>query len=597
MTILDKVNSPADIKTLPSAELNELASDVRAAIIHRDSQVGGHLGPNLGVVEMTIALHKVFNSPTDKLIWDVSHQSYPHKILTGRKAFFTDSDKLGGTTGYTDPKENEHDFIRVGHTSTSVATAVGYAKARDLQGKQENIIAIIGDGALSGGLAFEGLDGAGDFKNNLIVILNDNEWAIDENHGGMYRHLAALRESNGTLENNLFKSFGLDYKYLDAGNDIEKLTELFESVKDIDHPIVLHIHTKKGNGYQPAIENPVVLHQMFGPFNPETGEYLDQTAPGRAYDDVIGEFMEDKLASGDKLVAITAAIPMFFGLMGFAQKHPENYIDGGIAEQYTVTLGGAIAKAGTRAFIFQYATFLQRAYDQLNHDLALNEEPAIVIVKGGMIGGNNDTHQGSFVNSITSNIPNIIDLAPASEADLKAMLNWAYNQHEHPVIIHLSERGFETRPTRVTNFSQPSYELVKSGEGVAILGLGGMLTTAEAAADELAKVGVNATVVNPHSINQVDTAVLDKLAETHSVFVTLEDGAVDGGFGQKVASYLSQKGVKVLVKGADTIFIDNTPQDELFTTFRLTPALIAEDVKAAFEQPEARGFIKKLFSK
>ncbi|KST77483.1 1-deoxy-D-xylulose-5-phosphate synthase [Lactococcus lactis subsp. lactis] len=599
MTVLDKVNDPKDIKGLTALELEELATNVRDAILNRVSQYpGGHLGPNLGVVEMTIALHKVFNSPVDKLIWDVSHQSYPHKVLTGRKEFFTDKDKFSGTTGYTDPEENEHDFIRVGHTSTSIATAMGYALARDMQGKKENIVAIIGDGALSGGLAFEGLDGVGTLNGNLIIIVNDNEMAITENHGGIYQHLADLRASKGTSANNLFKSFGLDYRYLEEGNDIQSLIALFESVKDINRPIVLHIHTEKGHGYKPAVENKEGMHQVFAPFDIATGQPVNSsTNIVRSYNNVFLDFMEEKLAKGDNLIAINAAIPMFFGLSQFAKNHPKNYVDGGIAEQYTVTLGGAIAAAGTRAIIFQNATFLQRAYDQLNHDLALNKEPAIVIISNSQIGGTNDTHQGSFVYSQTSNIPNVIDLAATSEEDLFAMLNWAYNQHEHPVFIHLPEHTLENRPTKITDFSKPQYEVVKSGEKVAILGLGAMLEKAENVAEELEKSGFNPTVVNPFFANLLDVAALDKLSETHGLFVTIEDGTKDGGFGQKVATYLASKGIKTLVYGADTEFIDAVPKEELYNRYHIRPELMATDIIEATKESKGPNFFKKIFSK
>lgn len=540
-------------------------------------------------VEMTIALHRVFNSPEDKLIWDVSHQSYPHKILTGRKSFFTDENKLGGTTGYTDPSESVHDFIRVGHTSTSIATAVGYAMARDMRGGKENVIAIIGDGALSGGLAFEGLDGAGDFNKNLIIIVNDNEWAIAENHGGIYRHLAELRASKGTSANNIFKSFGLDYRYLDEGNDIQSLIHLFESVKDINHPIVLHIHTEKGHGYQPAIENKEALHQAFEPFNVETGEYLNKTKPTRNYNDVILEFMDKKIEEGENLVAINAAIPFVFNLKQFAAKHPQNYVDGGIAEQYTVTLGGAIAAAGGRAFIFHAATFLQRAYDQLSHDVALNKEPAIVIVHGGTIGGANDTHQGSFALSLTSNIPNIIDLAPTSEEDLLAMLEWANAQHEHPVVIHLPERGFENRASGITDFSKAKYQILKSGSNVVIFGLGSMYSQAEKVAAELTKSDINATVVNPLFTNKIDEETLAQLVTNHQVFVTIEDGTLDGGFGQKIAAALGKYGVKFLTFGAEAEFIDAVPMDELYHRYHLTPELMSEDILKAVKATKSEG--------
>lgn len=575
MSVLDKIDSPADLKKVSNQELEELASEIRAAVLHKVSNIGGHVGPNLGATELTIALHKVFNSPIDKFIWDVSHQTYPHKILTGRKNGFTDG-HFHDITPYTSQRESKHDFFTVGHTSTSIANALGYAKARDLTNGKGNIIAVIGDGSLSGGLAMEALNNAGDFKGNLIILVNDNQMSIAENHGGLYRNLAELRATNGQAENNFFKTFGLDYKYLEKGNDIESLIHLFEEVKDIDHPIVLHIHTEKGRGYQPALENKEAFHWHM-PFDLETGQskVIDS---GKSYSSVILDYMDKKVSEGLPLVAINAAIPGIFGLKQFAAKYPDRYIDAGIAEQFTITFGGAMAAAGARPIIFHNSTFVQRAYDQFWHDLAINEEPAIVIVKGGVISGSDETHQGSSAMTWISNIPNIKYLAPTSEEEFISILDWAIAQHEEPVVIQMPEHGLESRPTVLTDYSNPSYQMTKSGEKVALLALGGLYSHGEKVSKVLAENGINATLINPLFVNDLDQAFLENLVENHQVIATIEDGILDGGFGQKVASFLGKYDVKVLNFGAKREFNDSVPVTELYNRYHLTPELMVADI-------------------
>ncbi|MFC4652077.1 1-deoxy-D-xylulose-5-phosphate synthase [Lactococcus nasutitermitis] len=580
MSVLDKVNSPEDVKKLTNEELENLAGDVREALLYKVSEVGGHVGPNLGVTEMTIALHYVFNSPIDKFIWDVSHQTYPHKILTGRKIGFTKG-HFHDITPYTSQHESKHDFFTVGHTSTSVANALGYAKARDLTNDKGNIIAVLGDGSLSGGLAMEALNNAGQFDGNLIVIMNDNEMSIAENHGGLYAHLAALRASNGTAENNIFRAFGLDYKYLADGNDIQSLIALFEEVKDIDHPIVLHIHTEKGRGYEPARTDKENWHWHV-PFDLATGESKNSGA-GKSYTSIVLDYMDKKMQEGSPILAINAAIPGIFNLKSFAAKYPKNYWDGGIAEQFTITFGGAAALAGARSFIFHNSTFVQRAFDQFVHDLAINNEPAIVFVKGDVISGSDETHQGDFARGWISNIPNLVYLAPTSEEEMLAVLDWATTQHEHPVIINVPEHGVESRPTVLTDFSHAQYQLEKSGEEVAILALGGLYSHSEKVAAELEKSGIHASLVNPLFISSLDKEFLTALTENHKVIVTVEDGVVDGGFGQKVASYLGKYNVKVLNFGADKEFNDMVPVTELYTRYHLTPELMTADILTALK--------------
>lgn len=580
MTILDKVNAPADLKKLSAAELTELAQDVRGAVLNKVSQIGGHTGPNLGVVELTIALHKVFQSPVDKFIWDVSHQTYPHKILTGRKHGFQEG-HFHDITGYTSQYESEHDFFTVGHTSTSVANAMGLAKARDLTAQKGNIIAILGDGSLSGGLALEAISNAGAYDQNFILILNDNQMSIAENQGGIYKGLAELRATDGQSPNNLFKAFGLDYKYLADGNNLEALISLFEEVKDINHPIVLHINTEKGHGYQPAVDMKEAFHWR-SPFNLADGS-LKNISSAKNYTRIILDYMEEKVAEGMPLVAVNGGIPMVNNLKEFAEKHPENYVDAGIAEQYVTTFGGAVAAGGARAMIFHNSTFMQRAYDQFLHDLAINKEPAVVIVKSASISGSDKTHQGSFAIGMLSNIPDLVYLAPTSEEELVAMLDWALTQKDHPVVLQIPEHGVENRSTVRTDFSKAQYEIVRKGEEVAILALGGLFSHGQKVVEELERLKIKATLVNPMFVAELDKKTLKELTGDHKVFVTIEDGVLDGGFGQKVAGYLGQFGVKTLNFGAKKEFNDSVAMDELYDRYHLTPELMIADILEALK--------------
>lgn len=580
MTILDKVNAPADLKKLSAAELTELAQDVRGAVLNKVSQIGGHTGPNLGVVELTIALHKVFQSPVDKFVWDVSHQTYPHKILTGRKHGFQEG-HFHDITGYTSQYESEHDFFTVGHTSTSVANAMGLAKARDLTAQKGNIIAILGDGSLSGGLALEAISNAGAYDKNFILILNDNQMSIAENQGGIYKGLAELRATDGQSPNNLFKAFGLDYKYLADGNNLEALISLFEEVKDINHPIVLHINTEKGHGYQPAVDMKEAFHWR-SPFNLADGS-LKNISSAKNYTRIILDYMEEKVAEGMPLVAVNGGIPMVNNLKEFAEKHPENYVDAGIAEQYVTTFGGAVAAGGARAMIFHNSTFMQRAYDQFLHDLAINKEPAVVIVKSASISGSDKTHQGSFAIGMLSNIPDLVYLAPTSEEELVAMLDWALTQKDHPVVLQIPEHGVENRSTVRTDFSKAQYEIVRKGEEVAILALGGLFSHGQKVVEELERLKIKATLVNPMFVAELDKKTLKELTGDHKVFVTIEDGVLDGGFGQKVSGYLGQFGVKTLNFGAKKEFNDSVAMDELYDRYHLTPELMIADILEALK--------------
>jgi 1-deoxy-D-xylulose-5-phosphate synthase len=578
--VLEKINSPKDVKALTLAEMQELAAEMNHKVVEKTAVHGGHVGSNLGISELTVALHYVFNSPIDKFIWDVSHQTYPHKMLTGRKIGF-EPGHYDDVMPYTNPHESAHDFFNVGHTSTSVANAVGLAKARDLAGESGNVVAIIGDGSLSGGLALEALNNAAQLHSNLIIIVNDNEMSIDKNYGGLYENLRELRATNGAANNNLFKAFGLDYRYLEAGNDIAALIKLFEDARDVARPTVLHIHTQKGHGWQPAIDEKRRFHWTVN-FDPETGAALATTGK-RGWSNVITDYLSAAVDAGEKLLAINAAIPGIFGLEKFYPKYPENYWDAGIAEQFTLTFGGAAATvSGVRPIIFHNSTFIQRAYDQLMHDISMNEEPAIVVVAGISINSSDASHQGSFGTGWLSTVPNFVYLAPTNETEFVAMMNWAVAQHEKPVMINLPGHGVASSVlSALTDFSQPAYDIVTSGRDVALLGLGGFFDQARKVADELAKSGISATLINPLFVRELDKTTLSALTETHAVIATFEDNTLDGGFGQKVASFLGNTDAKILNFGALTEFSDEVPVKELYEKYHLTPELAAADILKA----------------
>lgn len=578
MTIINKVNQASDLKKLSINELEKLAEEIRGLLLKKVSQTGGHVGPNLGVVELTLAFHYVFDSPMDKILWDVSHQSYSHKIVTGRKESWLDEASYKLVTGYTEPEESPHDFFTVGHTSTSVSLAVGMAKARDIQGGSGNIVAVLGDGSLSGGLALEGLSNAAELDSNLIVVLNDNEMSIAENHGGIYRNLAELRKNNGQAATNLFTAMGLNYQYVEEGNNVAEMITAFEMVKNSNKPIVLHVHTEKGHGYTPAVTNKERFHWQM-PFDLETG---DSKSPGsgESYDSVIIDVLTKKIEEQQPIVAITAAIPGLFGLKELQKYHPDHYIDVGIAEQHSITYAAGLAKAGAKPVIFHSSTFLQRAYDQLSHDLAINDLPAVMIIKGGKISGGDPTHQGSFDIPYITSIPNIIYLAPTSKEEVREMLNWALEQNEHPVAIRIPERGFVSAPLAEGTFHPLEWAIEKQGEKVAILATGGFLGLGEETAKKLQEHHVDATLINPRSFTYFDSELLKQLQEKHQVVVTLEDGSLDGGYGEKISRYYGSSDMKVLNFGAQKRFNHHQTMEELYEEFHLLPELIAEDILA-----------------
>ncbi|CAM3086817.1 1-deoxy-D-xylulose-5-phosphate synthase [Lactiplantibacillus plajomi] len=575
--ILNKINQPADLKQLSLADLTALASEIRYLLLNKVSQTGGHVGPNLGVVELTIAFHTVFNSPIDKVVWDVSHQSYTHKILTGRKQAWLDPAHYDDVSGYTEPEESPHDYFNIGHTSTSIALATGMAVARDLTEKTGNVMAVIGDGSLSGGLALEGLNNAATLKSNLIILVNDNGMSIAEDHGGLYRNLKELRETNGQSANNLFKAMGLDYRYVADGNDLTTMLAAFKDVKDVDHPIVLHVHTEKGHGYAPAIANKEAFHWHV-PFDLKTGETL-APASGESYNDVIHAVLEDELTTQHTpLTAITAAIPGSYDLKRFGRKHPDRYFDVGIAEQESITFAAGQAQQGLRPVVFHSGTFLQRAYDQLSHDLGINQLPVTVMVSGGRISAGDPTHQGVFDIAMLSNIPNLTYLAPTTKEELAAMLRWSLHQTTGPVAIRVPSSPLECAP--LTNFDAHRMNTIHAGKTVALLAVGSLRGLAERAQQQLATQGIDATLIDPRDISNLDATTLTALQADHQLVVTLEEASLSGGFGEKVARFYGNTTMRVISLGAAKRFNHHETTAELHHEFKLTPEQVVAEVTA-----------------
>ncbi len=578
---LEKIKSPADVKALDIKSLEQLAAEMRAALIKKLSQCGGHVGPNLGFVEGTIALHYVFDSPRDKIVYDVSHQSYSHKMLTGRAQAFLEESHYGDVTGYSEPTESEHDHFMVGHTSTSVSLALGLATARDVLRESGNVIAVIGDGSLSGGEAFEGLDNAGEYATNFIVVVNDNEMSIAENHGGLYKSLADLRATAGKSENNYFKSLGFNYKYLEQGNDIASLVEIFKSVKDTTRPVVVHIHTQKGCGYSYAEQNREGWHWA-APFNIETGEI--NWGSGENYSEILGLYLMAKIKSDPKVVVIHSAVPAGIGFYDARRKEAgKQFIDVGIAEEHAVALASGLAKGGAKPVYSTHSTFIQRTYDQLSQDLCANNNPATILVTmSGADGMNDTTHLCIFDIPMLSNIPNLVYLCPTCVEEFKTMADWAIDQTEHPVAIRIPNAVHHRSDIFEKDYSNLNkFKVVHRGSRVALIGLGDFYQRAASVALELRREGIDATLVNPRYASGVDKEMLQELAKSHDVFVTLENGVVEGGFGQKVATALAETNAKVLVRGLSKEFYDKVSFAELCERNLLNPSQVAKDVVAA----------------
>ncbi len=579
---LEKINSPADVKKLGTDELKALASEMRNALIFRLSKHGGHCGPNLGMVEATIALHYVFDSPKDKIVYDVSHQSYCHKMLTGRKDAYLYEEHFDDVSGYSNPDESEHDFFTVGHTSTSISLASGLAKARDLKGEDGNVIAVIGDGSLSGGEALEGLDFAGEMDSNFIIVINDNDMSIAENHGGMYKNLKLLRDTDGKAECNLFKAMGLDYVYVGDGNDITSLISAFESVKDSKKPVAVHIVTEKGMGYAPAEANKEQWHWCM-PFDPETGK-PSFSFDGEDYGTITGKLIMDKIKSDNKVCAITSATPAVFGFSADKRREAgKQFIDVGIAEEQAVALASGIAANGGKPFYGVYSTFIQRTYDQLSQDLCINNNPAAIAVFAASVYGMNDvTHLGIYDIPMISNIPNMVYIAPYTKEEYIAALDWAIEQNEHPVAVRVPAAVVSDGKKVTKDFGKLNkYEVAEKGSKVAVIALGSFYGMGEKAARLIEeKTGTKPTLINPFYITGIDTELLDSLKSDHSLVITLEDGILDGGFGEKIARYYGGTDVKVLNFGLKKEFLDRYNVEDILKENHLTPEQIAEDAAA-----------------
>ena len=582
---IEKINQPTDVKNLNSEQLHVLADEMRQALLQKLSKHGGHFGPNLGMVEATIALHYVFNSPTDKIVYDVSHQSYPHKMLTGRKDAFLYEDKYDDVSGYSNPDESDHDFFTIGHTSTSVSLACGLAKGRDLKGDKENIIAVIGDGSLSGGEALEGLDFASELNSNLIIVVNDNDMSIAENHGGLYKNLKKLRDTDGKAECNLFKSMGLDYVFVKDGNDIDSLITAFKQVKDSTYPVVVHICTQKGKGYEIAEKNKEAWHYC-GPFDLETGK-SDMPQDGEDYSSMTADILLKKMKEDKTIVGITSATPTVFGFTEDKRKEAgSQFVDVGIAEETAVALASGIAKNGGKPIYGVYSTFIQRTYDQLSQDLCINNSPATILVYWASVYGMNDvTHLGIYDIPMMSNIPNLVYLAPTTKEEYLAMLDWSIEQNDHPVAIRVPISVVSDGKKVTKDFSKLNeYEVTQNGSKIAIVALGSFYSVGAKTAEIIEnKTGVKPTLINPIYITGTDDKLLEQLKENHDIVITVEDGVLDGGFGEKIARFYGNSDIKVLNYGLKKEFLDRYNPEEIVKANRLTPEQIAEDVCGIIE--------------
>lgn len=579
---LEHISGPADVKKLSLAEMTALCGEIRTALIEKLSRHGGHCGPNFGFVEATVALHYVFDSPKDKMVFDVSHQTYPHKMLTGRAEAFLDPAHYDDVSGYSNPHESEHDHFTIGHTSTSVSLACGLAKARDLRDESGNVIAVIGDGSLSGGEALEALDYATELDGNLIIIVNDNDMSIAENHGGIYGNLRLLRETGGKAECNLFRAMGLDYRFVADGNDLSAMIEALRAVKDAKKPVVLHIVTEKGKGFAPAEQHKEDWHWCM-PFDRETGKPLMSTE-GESWESITTDFMLERMKRDPAVCMITSGTPTVLGFTEDKRRLAgRQFIDVGIAEENAVALASGIAAAGGKPVYGVYSTFIQRTYDQLSQDLCINNSPATIIVAWGSVYGMNDvTHLGLYDIPMMSGIPNLVYLAPTSREEYLAMLDWSIDQTDHPVAIRMPGGPLISTGEAVNpDFSRLNeYQVAHRGAKVALLGLGSFFSLAQQAAALLkTQTGIDATVINPRFITGLDEKLLRELTADHDVVVTLEDGQLDGGFGEKIARFYGADAVKVLNFGLKKEFLDRYDLEQVLRDNHLTPELIVSDIK------------------
>ncbi|MBD5174211.1 MAG: 1-deoxy-D-xylulose-5-phosphate synthase [Bacteroidales bacterium] len=580
--ILDCVKSPNDLKQLSDPELEQLCGEIREQLIKRISETGGHLGSNLAVIELTTALHYVFDSPDDKIIFDVSHQCYTHKLLTDRKTAYVDPNNYNTVSGFTDPDESPHDLFSVGHTSTAVSLAVGTAKARDVKGETYNVIAVVGDGALSGGEAWEGLNNAAALNGNIIIVINDNNMSIAENQGGIYGNLRLLRDSGGKAECNLFRALGFDYYFVPNGNSFKEVTEVLAKVKDTAVPVVVHICTVKGKGYLPAELDRERWHYT-PPFDIKTGKPLSPDTVSETYEDLTRDYLVNKMSFDPTVVAVTAGTPKIFGFdTELRQKLSKQFVDVGIAEEHAVAFVSGMAKNGCKPVFGVSSSFLLRTYDQLSSDMALNHASAVILVFFSGISYSSQTHMGAFDIPLASNIPNIIFLAPTCKEEYLDMLEWGIEQTEAPVIIRIPGIQTTSRGIRPPHcYALPAkYEIAENGTDAAILAPGSFFELGIKVRNILcAEYGVSAALINPRYVSELDDDTLNGLAQKGcGIIVTLENGVLDGGFGEKIARFYGNSSVKVLCFGAPKKFVDRVPIKEQYIRYRLMPQQIALEI-------------------
>lgn len=580
--ILDTIHFPEDLKALSRRELLQLADEIREQMIVRLGETGGHVGSNLGMIEATVALHYVFHSPIDKIVFDVSHQCYTHKLLTGRKEAYLDPSKYDTVSGFTNPAESAHDVFAIGHTSTAISLALGLAKARDLKGETNNVIAVVGDGALSGGEAFEGLNNAAALESNLIIVINDNDMSIAENHGGIYQNLKLLRNSGGKAACNFFEALGLAYHFVRDGNDLNELIDVFTALRNTKRPVVVHICTVKGKGYRYAEKDRESWHYM-GPFDIETGTPCREMQRAENYENLTRDYLVQKMKEDPAIVAITAGTPKVLGFDESLRKQfSKQFVDVGIAEGHAVAFASGIAKYGGKAVFGVSSTFLQRAYDQLSHDLALNHSPAVILVFFAGISGESQTHMGVFDIPLAMNIPNIICLSPTCKEEYLSMLEWGLCQNSNPVMIRVPGIKAVSRDAALLpEYSYPAkYEIVEQGAGAAILALGKFFELGKCVRKKLeAEHGIHTTLINPRFITGVDTELLQALPKHgHHLVITLEDGSLHGGFGEKIARFYGRSAIKVLNFGAQKEFVDHMPVEELYDRYHLTASKLVSDI-------------------
>lgn len=586
---IEKINSPADVKKLSIEQCGVLASEIRTILLNKISEVGGHLGPNLGSIEAIIAYHYVFNSPRDQIVFDVSHQSYPHKMLTGRKAAYMDPKLYATITGFTEPSESIYDLFTVGHTSTSLSLACGLAKARDLLGGHENVVAFIGDGSLGGGEAFEGLNFAGsELNSNFIVMLNDNNKSIADNRGGLYRNLKALRESNGKSEPNFFKTLGYDYLYVQNGNDVGSLVAALRKVKDCDHPVVVHFYTVKGCGYKYAEEHQEQTHAV-KPFFLGTGlekqPYVFREGVNERYDYIIRDHLIEKMKADPAVAVIMAATMYCLSFNEDKRKEAgKQFIDTGSVEEHAVAMAAGMARNGGKPVFATASTFINRAYDQIQQELCINKCAAtLIIVNASAYAIDDVTHTEILDIAMLSNIPNLVYLAPTNKEEYLAMLDWSIDQTQWPVAIRQPRNGvFHAKGSVDKDYSRlNTYKVERKGSVVAIIAVGEFFQLGEQTCDLLEKENVHATLINPRFISGLDVNLLTALKANHTLVVTLESGSLSGGFGEKVAGfYGTDRHVQVLCKGLRKAFPDtvHVKPAEILKKQRLEPEQISQDI-------------------